>query len=146
MQWYSWRTCTVRAAGANFKCRRHELLGAGLWIEAGSRLSSHIAPASASQVPAQKKYTLSKIMFSFSWSKCLLSPTCRSFKPQNFLNENAWYPIIRELGSTITIAISVSGVRFTFKVNCVILHALVRAKLKMADACMQTHSSQAGDN
>ena len=27
-----------------------------------------------------------------------------------------------------------------------ILHALVRAKLKMADACVQTHSSQAGDN
>ena len=27
-----------------------------------------------------------------------------------------------------------------------ILHALVRAKLKMADACVQRHSSQAGDN
>ena len=27
-----------------------------------------------------------------------------------------------------------------------ILHALVRAKLKMADACVQTHSSEAGDN
>ena len=27
-----------------------------------------------------------------------------------------------------------------------ILHALVRAMLKMADACVQTHSSQAGDN
>ena len=27
-----------------------------------------------------------------------------------------------------------------------ILHALVRAKLKMADACVQTHCSQAGDN
>ena len=27
-----------------------------------------------------------------------------------------------------------------------ILHALVRAKLKKADACAQTHSSQAGDN
>ena len=27
-----------------------------------------------------------------------------------------------------------------------ILHALVRAKLKMADACVQTHSSQAGEN
>ena len=76
----------------------------------------------------------------------MLSSTCRSFKPQNFLNENACYPIIRELGSTITIAISVSGVRFTFKVNCVILHALLRAKLKMADACVQTHSAQAGDN
>ena len=76
----------------------------------------------------------------------MLSSTCRSLKPQDFLNENACYPIIRELGSTITIAISGSGVRFTFKVNCVILHALVRAKLKMADACVQTHSSQAGDN
>ena len=37
MQWFSWRTCTVRAAGANLKCRRHELLGAGLSIEAGSQ-------------------------------------------------------------------------------------------------------------
>ena len=27
-----------------------------------------------------------------------------------------------------------------------ILHAIVRAELKMADACVQTHSSQAGDN
>ena len=76
----------------------------------------------------------------------MVSSTCRSFKPQNFLNENACYLIIRELGSTITIAISVSGVRFTFKMNCVILHALVRAKLKMANACVQAHSSQAGDN
>ena len=76
----------------------------------------------------------------------MLSSTFKSFKPQNFLNENACYPIIRELGSTITIAISVSGVRFTFKVNCVILPPLVRAKLKIADACVQTHSSQAGDN
>ena len=37
MQWFSWRTCTVRAAGANLKCRRHELLGALLSIEAGSQ-------------------------------------------------------------------------------------------------------------
>ena len=28
MQWFSWRTCTVRAAGANVECRRHELLRA----------------------------------------------------------------------------------------------------------------------
>ena len=27
MQWFSWRTCTVRAAGANVECRRHELPG-----------------------------------------------------------------------------------------------------------------------
>ena len=27
MQLFSWRTCTVRAAGANVECRRHELLG-----------------------------------------------------------------------------------------------------------------------
>ena len=27
MQWFRWRTCTVRAAGANVECRRHELLG-----------------------------------------------------------------------------------------------------------------------
>ena len=35
---------------------------AGLSIEASSRLSNHIAPASTSRVPAQKKYTLSKII------------------------------------------------------------------------------------
>ena len=32
MQWFSWRTCTGRAAGAksaNVECRRHELLGGG---------------------------------------------------------------------------------------------------------------------
>ena len=28
MQWFSWRTCTVRAAGAHVEFRRHELLGA----------------------------------------------------------------------------------------------------------------------
>ena len=72
MQWFSWRTCTVRAAGANLKCRRHELLGAGLSIEAGRRRksagceASHIVPTSASRVPAQKKYSLSEIIFSFS--------------------------------------------------------------------------------
>ena len=27
MQRFSWRTCNVRAAGANLECRRHELLG-----------------------------------------------------------------------------------------------------------------------
>ena len=27
MQLFSWRTCTVRAAGANVECGRHELLG-----------------------------------------------------------------------------------------------------------------------
>ena len=27
MQWFSWRTSTVRAAGANVECRRHKLLG-----------------------------------------------------------------------------------------------------------------------
>ena len=27
MQWFSWRTCTFRAAGANVEYRRHELLG-----------------------------------------------------------------------------------------------------------------------
>ena len=27
MQWFSWRTCTVRAAGAHVECRRHKLLG-----------------------------------------------------------------------------------------------------------------------
>ena len=27
MQWFSWRTCTVRAAGANVECRKNELLG-----------------------------------------------------------------------------------------------------------------------
>ena len=40
MKWFSWRTCTVPAAGANLKCRRHELLGAGLSIEAGSQRKS----------------------------------------------------------------------------------------------------------
>ena len=28
MQWFSWRRCTVRAAGANVECRRHEFLRA----------------------------------------------------------------------------------------------------------------------
>ena len=27
MQWFSWRTCTFRAAGANVEYLRHELLG-----------------------------------------------------------------------------------------------------------------------
>ena len=45
MQWFSWRTCTVRAAGANLKCRRHELLGAGLSIEAGSQRKSAVCEA-----------------------------------------------------------------------------------------------------
>ena len=27
MQWFSWRTYTVRAVGASVECRRHELLG-----------------------------------------------------------------------------------------------------------------------
>ena len=27
MQWFSWRTCTVRAAAVNVECRRRELLG-----------------------------------------------------------------------------------------------------------------------
>lgn len=30
MQWFSWRTCTVRVAGANVQYRSHELLR-GLW-------------------------------------------------------------------------------------------------------------------
>ena len=27
IQWFSWQTCIIRAAGANIECRRHELLG-----------------------------------------------------------------------------------------------------------------------
>ena len=27
IQWFSWRTCTIRATGTNVECWRHELLG-----------------------------------------------------------------------------------------------------------------------
>ena len=35
MQWFSWRTCTFRAVGANVEYRRHELLGGSGGITPG---------------------------------------------------------------------------------------------------------------
>ena len=29
MQWFSWRTCTVHAAGTNVECQWHQCLGGG---------------------------------------------------------------------------------------------------------------------
>ena len=39
MQLFSLRTCTVRAAGANVECRRHELLGGSGGMPPGKLLS-----------------------------------------------------------------------------------------------------------